>query len=76
MLKIRLSQVGKKHERSFRIVIVESRSKRDGKAIERIGYYNPKAKDKQFKIDRKRLNYWIKNGGQMTETVRKLVENN
>lgn len=76
MLKVKLSQVGKKHERSYRIVIAEARSKRDGRAVEKIGYYNPKAKENQFSVNQERLNFWLKNGAQMTETVQKLVNKN
>ncbi len=73
MLKIKLSQVGKKNKRSYRVVVAEARSKRDGKVVEKIGHYNPQIKENELQIKRKRLDYWIKNGAQMTSTIRKLV---
>jgi small subunit ribosomal protein S16 len=74
MLKIKLSQVGQRHGRSYRIVIAEARSKRDGQALEKIGSYNPKATAAQVVIDKKRLEYWVKNGAQMTDTVRRIIK--
>ncbi|MGI6278520.1 MAG: 30S ribosomal protein S16 [Patescibacteria group bacterium] len=74
MLKIKLSQVGKKHQRSYRVVVAEARSKRDGKAVEKIGHYNPRAEKNQLKINRKRLQYWCQRGAQMTDPVRKILK--
>jgi len=74
MLKIKLSQVGKRHERSYRIVIAEARSKRDGKVVEKIGHYDPKAKNNQLTINKNRVGYWKEKGAQMTEPVRKILE--
>lgn len=74
MLKIKLSQVGKKHERSYRIVVAEARSKRDGKIVEKIGHYNPRAKENQLTINKKRAAYWQEKGAQMTSSVRKILE--
>jgi len=74
MLKIRLSQVGKKHRHSYRVVITEARSKRDGKTVDQIGYYNPQIQPPEFKIKKDRLNYWLKHGAQMTDRVRKLIK--
>ncbi|MBP8590870.1 30S ribosomal protein S16 [Candidatus Shapirobacteria bacterium] len=73
MLKIRLSQVGKKNQRSYRIVVSEKRSKRDGKNVEIIGAYNPNLEPPLLKIKEDRLLYWLKEGAQMTPTVRKLI---
>ncbi len=74
MLKIKLSQVGKKHQRSYRIVVAEARSKRDGKAVEKIGHYNPQAEKNQLIINKKRLQYWRQKGAQMTDTVREILK--
>lgn len=71
MLKIRFKKVGRKHQISFRIVIAERRSKRDGKNIEDIGFYNPKSKE--FGIKKDRLDYWLKNGAKPTPTVHNLL---
>lgn len=74
MLKIRLFRTGKKHQPSYRIVVTEARSKRDGKYQESIGFYQPKMTPKVFKIDKKRYQYWCQVGAQPTETVRKLIK--
>lgn len=71
MLKIRFKKVGRKHQISFRIVIAERRSKRDGKNIEDIGFYNPTSKE--FGIKKDRLDYWLKNGAKPTPTVHNLL---
>lgn len=76
MLKIKLFQTGKKHRRSYRIVVAEARSKRDGKYVEKIGLYDPNQKPPLFSIDKKRLQYWQEHGAQMTEKVRQLVNQN
>jgi len=73
MLKIRLSQVGKKNQRSYRIVVSEERSKRDSKNVEVLGAYNPNLKPPLLKVKKDRLQYWLKEGVQMTPTVRKLI---
>ncbi len=74
MLKVKLSQVGKKHRRSYRIVIAEARSKRDGKTVDQIGYYYPQTKPAAFKIDKERLSYWLSHGAQMTDKIKKLIK--
>jgi len=75
MLKVKLSQVGKKRQFSFRIVIAEARGKRDGQYIEKIGFYDPHYQPPKFKIDQKRLKYWLGHGAQMTDGVRKIIQN-
>ena len=72
MLKICLRQTGKRNQLSYRIVVVEARSKRDGKYIENLGNWNPETK--KLKIDKKRYDYWLKHGAQPTERARKLHE--
>lgn len=71
MLKIKLSPRGKKHQRTFRVVIAEGRSKNDGKYIEEIGFYTPQTKTIQ--IDQKKLEQWQKNGAQITLGIDKLL---
>lgn len=72
MLKIRLSQTGKKHARSFRIVVSEARSKRDGKVVAKLGYWLPK--EKKVVIVKEEYQKWQKMGATPTEAVKKLVE--
>ena len=72
MLKIRLIRTGKRNQASYRIVLAEARSKRDGKYLEGLGNWNPSSDE--LKIDKKRYAYWISQGAQPTEKVRKLHE--
>ena len=73
MLKVKLFVRGKKHQRSYRIAVAEARSKRDGKFVDDLGYWNPVTNE--FKIDQKKLDYWINHGAQLAEGVRKLLAN-
>ena len=72
MTKIRLTRLGKKHKPQYRIVVMDSHTKRDGKYIEKIGFYNPF--DKKLEYDNEKLKSWIGNGAQMTDTVKKLLK--
>lgn len=74
MLKIKLSRTGKKNQPSYRFVVAEARSKRDGKCVEFLGHYNPLTDPPTIKIDNKKLKYWLSCGAQPTETVRKLIK--
>ncbi len=71
MLKIRLTRIGKRNSPQYRIVVMPARSKRDGKAIEYIGYYNPISK--KLKLDVERAKYWISVGAKPTETVKSFL---
>ncbi|MBQ2563973.1 MAG: 30S ribosomal protein S16 [Oscillospiraceae bacterium] len=74
MVKIRLRRVGAKKAPYYRIVVADSRSPRDGRFIEEIGTYDPMAEDNKVKVEMDRVEYWIKNGAQPTETVRGLLK--
>ncbi len=73
MLVIRLMRTGRKGESKHRLVVKERRDKRDGRAVEILGWYTKTAtgSQKEFKMDR--VKYWISVGAQMTPTVRDLV---
>ena len=71
MLKIRLKKFGRKKQASYRVIIIDSRKKRDGKPIEEIGYYNPL--NKQIKLNIDQMQKRIKHGAQLTKTVRNLL---
>lgn len=73
MVKIRLLRTGKKKQPSYRIVAADSRTKRDGKTLEILGFYNPLTNPSEVKIKKGRYDYWISVGAQPTETVRNLV---
>lgn len=76
MLAIRLMRMGAKKRPSYRIVVKEKLSKRDGAYLESIGTYNPISKEGQIRIDAERAEYWIERGAQPTETVRRLIKAN
>lgn len=73
-LSIRLSKIGRKGIRAFRVVVTEARSKRDGKAVEILGSYNPSLNPPLIKINQERLNYWLSVGAKPTEAIRRLME--
>ena len=73
--KIRLKRMGKKFYAFYRVVITDSRNKRDGKAIEEIGVYNPLTEPATINVDVEKAQAWIKNGAQPTDTVRGLLKN-
>ncbi|MBI4029229.1 MAG: 30S ribosomal protein S16 [Candidatus Blackburnbacteria bacterium] len=72
MLKIRLSQTGKKHARQYRVVVGEKRSKRDGKVVDTLGFWDPQ--NKKVKIDKKLYQEWVAKGAQPTKVVQTLVD--
>ena len=76
MVKIRLRRVGAKKAPFYRIVVADSRSPRDGRFIEEIGTYNPLTDPAEVKVDAERVQQWIKNGAQPTDTVRALFKKN
>jgi small subunit ribosomal protein S16 len=69
MVRIRLRRVGSKRQPSYRIVVADSRSPRDGRNIEVIGFYNPRTEPATMKVDEGRALYWLGNGAQPSETV-------
>lgn len=72
-VRIRLKRVGTKNVPAYRIVVADSRSPRDGKFIEEIGYYNPLLKENNFSVKLDRAQYWLSKGAQPTETVASLL---
>ncbi len=73
MTVIRLTRMGRKKKPFYRIVVTDSRKRRDGGWIESIGYYNPVSPNKDMKVDEERLNYWLSVGAQMSERVKKIT---
>lgn len=73
MLKIKLTQTGRKRARSFRVVVQPDREKREGKVVELLGTFRPKPRP-ALKVNRERVDYWIKKGARPTETVARLLE--
>ena len=74
MVRIRLRRVGLKKQPSYRIVITDKRSPRDGRFIEIIGHYNPRTRPNTDIVDEARALYWLDNGAQPTDAVRRILE--
>lgn len=72
MVTIRLRRMGAINRPSYRVVVTDSRSARDGKYIEKVGNYNPKTK--HLNLDRARIDYWLGHGAQPSATVRRLLQ--
>ncbi|ASR44064.1 MULTISPECIES: 30S ribosomal protein S16 [unclassified Luteimonas] len=76
MVKIRLTRGGAKKRPFYHIIVTDSRSARDGRNIERVGYYNPVATggEQRVVLDTERVDHWVKNGAQMSDKVRALYK--
>ena len=72
--KIRIKRMGKKFYAVYRVVVMDSRNKRDGQAIEEIGLYNPNTQPSTIEIDSDRAQYWLGVGAQPTDQVRNLLK--
>jgi len=73
-VKIRLSRHGAKKKPYYRIVVSDSRSPRDGKFIEQVGSYDPKAASGGVKINKEKVEKWLKQGARPTQTVSELIK--
>ena len=73
-VKMRLRRMGAKKAPTYRVIIADSRSPRDGRFIEEIGHFNPRSDE--LKIDAEKAKKWIANGAQPTDTVRDLLKKN
>lgn len=74
MVKIRLMRMGMKGAPSYRVVVADARSPRDGRIIENIGWYNPLTDPSTISIDAARAQHWLTVGAQPSESVRSLME--
>ena len=72
-VKIRLRRAGRKKQPTYRVVVADSRSPRDGKFIEILGQYAPRTGEQALNLKSERVNYWLDNGAQLTDTVRSLL---
>jgi len=75
MVKIRLSRGGAKKQPFYHIVVMDSRKARDGRSIERVGFFNPVARgqEERLRVDLERVDYWTGVGAQVSERVQSLV---
>jgi small subunit ribosomal protein S16 len=76
MVKIRLTQTGTKNSKKYRIVAIDESKRRDGRAIEILGYYNPLVKPVELIYQKDRVNYWISVGAQLTSKVSEILKTN
>lgn len=74
MLAIGLMRTGAKKRPSYRVVVKEKRSKRDGAYLENLGTYNPTRRPSDIHLNLERVRYWIHKGAQPTDTVRRLIK--
>jgi len=73
MLKIRLKRYGRKKQAIYRVIVIDSKKRRDGRALEEVGFYNPLTKETKLNI--KKIDNRINNGAQLTKTVANLIKN-
>ena len=76
MLMIRLARFGAKKKPTYRLVVIEKERARNSRAVEVVGHYNPVSKPKEVKLDHARIEHWVKQGAQPSDTVARLMKNN
>jgi len=78
MVTIRMSRTGSKKKPFYHIVVTDSRNKRDGRSLERLGFFNPTATGQEvpLKLDMERVDYWVSQGAQTSDRVAKLIKDN
>ncbi|MEW6579070.1 MAG: 30S ribosomal protein S16 [Chloroflexota bacterium] len=74
MVRIRLRRVGRKKQPSYRVVVTDSRSPRDGRYIEIIGFYNPRTEPATMTLKEERALYWLSVGAQPSDAVRRILD--
>ncbi|MEI7578755.1 MAG: 30S ribosomal protein S16 [bacterium] len=73
MVKLRLTRTGKKHAPQYRVIAIQAKTKRDGKALEYLGYYNPLTKPSTIELKKERIEYWLSQGAVATKSVNNLM---
>jgi len=76
MLMIRLARFGAKKKPFYRVVVIEKERARNGRALEVVGTYNPLTAPAQVQLKHERIQHWTKNGAQLSDTVKRLVDGN
>ena len=74
MLMIRLARFGAKKKPTYRVVVIEKERARNSRSVEVVGHYNPIAKPAQVHLNRDRIDFWVKNGAQPSDTVSRLLK--
>ncbi len=73
-VKIRLKRCGAKNRKQWRIVVADAKMPRDGRFIEEIGSYDPLPADEKIQVKQARLDYWLKQGAQLSDSLRSLLK--
>lgn len=73
-MKLRLTRMGSKKRPFYRIVAMNSETRRDGRALEYLGYYNPMIDPAEIKVDKEKVRVWLARGAEPTDTVRALLQ--
>ena len=76
MLMIRLARFGAKKKPFYRVVVIEKERARNGRNLEVVGHYNPLTNPAQVHLKHDRIEYWTKNGAQLSDTVKRVIEKN
>ncbi|BCD42043.1 ribosomal protein S16 (chloroplast) [Chaetoceros tenuissimus] len=72
MLKLRLTRTGRKKQPTYRLVVIEHSTRRDGRPVDSVGYYNPLTKESHFKVEK--IQKWLQHGVQPSDTVASLLK--
>jgi small subunit ribosomal protein S16 len=75
MLAIRLARFGAKKKPTYRVVVIDKERARNSRSVEVVGHYNPVTQPAQVSLNRERIEYWMKNGAQPSDTVSRLLKN-
>jgi len=73
-LKIRLTRIGTTHQPHYRVVVAETRSRRDGDPVEVLGTYDPRTKARQVNLKLDRIDYWLSKGAQPSDTLHSMIK--
>jgi small subunit ribosomal protein S16 len=76
MLAIRLARFGAKKKPTYRVVVIDRDRARNSRSVETVGHYNPVANPAQVHLNHERIQYWMKNGAQPSDTVSRLLRSN
>jgi small subunit ribosomal protein S16 len=73
-LSIRLTRCGAKQKPFYRVIVLDSRKRRDGRSLDIVGFFNPRNREESINLDIGKIKYWVEKGGQMSPAVKKLVK--
>lgn len=73
-MKLRLTRMGSKKRPFYRVVAINSETRRDGRPLEYLGHYNPMVEPSEIKIDKEKVEKWIEKGAELSDTVRALLK--